>query len=88
MKVSVDFLLRWRGITVDSNVEWLKSYLDTFGAYIEPGTVLDKWEELDFSMPNFDKSSKERNALVIPPYFHSEDSNDSAEIIMVFNKSG
>ena len=87
MKASVNFLLRWQGIKVDSNVEWLKSYLNVFSTYIEPSTVLDNWDELDFSMPNFDKSSKERNALVFPPNFHLEDSREIAEIIMVFNKS-
>lgn len=55
---------------------------------IEPGTVLENWGKLDYNMPNFDKSSKERNALVFPHNFHSEDSYEIAEIITVFNKSG
>ena len=70
---------------MDTNVEWLKNYLNIFNAYIEPSIDLDNLVELDFSMPNFDKSSKEQNSLVFPPNFQSGDPNDIIEIIMVFN---
>ena len=69
MEASINFLLRWRGIRVDSNIAWLSNYLNIFNSYIEPATNLNNWVDLDFCMPNLEKIRKERNSLVFPLNF-------------------
>ena len=59
MEASLNFLLRWRGIRMDSDFEWLSNYLSIFQAYIELGTDISNWVNLDICLPNFEKSSKE-----------------------------
>ena len=59
MEASINFLLRWRGIMVDPDVAWLSNYLNIFKCYIELGTNLNNLEDLDFCMPNLEKTSKE-----------------------------
>jgi hypothetical protein len=86
MKVSINFLLRWRGIKDDFGNEWLLKYLNTFNAYIEPGIDMTNWTNLEYSLPNFDKSSKERTTLVFHLDFASEDFTEISEIIMVYDK--
>ena len=84
MKASINFLLRWRGIRVDSNIEWLSNYLNIFNSYIELGTDLINWVNLDFRLPNFEKTSKEKNSFVFPPNIQLDDSNEISKVIMVF----
>ena len=63
------------------------NYLNTFNAYSEPGTALNNWTNLEYSLPNFDKSSKERTTLVFPPIFALDDLTEISEIIMVYGKN-
>lgn len=86
MEASINFLLRWRGVRDDQDCEWLLNYLNIFNSYIEPGTDLNDWVNLEFCLPNFEKSSKERTSLVFPPNFHFEDSHEISKVIMVSKK--
>ena len=87
MEVSINFLLRWRGIIDDPNQEWLRNYLKVYGAYIEPNTNFKNLEKLEFSLPNYDKSGKGKTAIIFPPGVRTNTPNEIAEIIMVYQKS-
>ena len=82
MEISINFLLRWRGVKEDQNNVWLLNYLNSFNSCIEPGIDMNNWVKLEFYLPNFDKSNKERTTLVFPPNF--EDFIEISEIIMVY----
>ena len=60
------------------------NYLNVFNSYIEPGTDMNNWDKLEFCLPNYDKSSKDRTTLVFPPNCMAEDSNEISKIIMVY----
>lgn len=85
MKASIDFLLRWRGIKEELGNEWLLNFLNSANAYIMPGTDFTNRNNLDFSLPNFDRSSKEKSTLIFPPGFVSDDPSVIAEVMIVFN---
>lgn len=86
MLTSIHFLLRWRGIWMDTDNFWFLHYLNTFKAYVEPGINFDDMETLDIHTPNLDKSSKKKSSVVLPPHFLSENPTAIAEIILICKK--
>lgn len=88
MEASLHFLLRWRGIIIEENKDWLLSYLHRFNAYVKPGVSFDNLEDLVFITPNTEKSSREKHDYIFPPNYQVEHPNDMADVIMVFWKDG
>ena len=56
---SIKFLLRWSRIVDDPSIERLLNYLRMFDSYVEPHVQVSDLSILEFSLPNFNKSSRE-----------------------------
>ena len=56
---SIKFLLRWSRIVDDPSIERLLNYLRMFDEYGEPHVQVSDLRRLEFSPPNFNKSSTE-----------------------------
>ena len=67
----------------DPDQVWIQVYFHIFKSYIDPSVSLENLEDLEFCIPNLEKTSKEKSSFVLPPNIQSENPNDIAEIIMV-----
>ena len=88
MEASLNFLLRWRGIMMENNTTWLTNFLRLFKAHIQEGVTFENLDDLDFSTPNAERTSKRKLVYEIPPNYQIEDDNDIMDVIMVLWKEG
>lgn len=58
MEASITFLLRWRGIIVEDNKEWVPQYLKLFNIYIEPGVSFEDLSKVNFDILKSEKTSR------------------------------
>ena len=86
MEASVQFLLRWRRIIKDPGREWLVNYPRALDAYIHPKADLSNLEAVEFCLPNYDKSRKERSTYEFPPGSKAKNLQEASKIIIVFKK--
>lgn len=83
MEASVNFLLDWRGIRVEENLEWVVKYIKMFKAYVSPGVVFNNLNTLEFCILNAEKLSRLRVDYVLPPNMVMNDPDSILEVIMV-----
>ena len=83
MQASVNFLLGWRGIRAEENLEWVVKYIQMFNAYVSPGVVFNDLNNLEFCTLNAEKSSRLRTDYMLPPNLVMEDFDYVPEVIMV-----
>ena len=88
MEASLNFLLRWRGIIMEDNRAWLTNYLRLFNAHIQEGVTFENLEDLDFSTPNAERTSKRKLVYEFPPNYQIEEFSDIMDVIMVLWKEG
>ena len=86
MEMSINFLLRWRGIIEDPGRDWLTGYLRAFDAYIHPDVDFNYMENVDFFLPNYDKTNRGRSTYEFPLGSKASSLHEAFEIIMVFKK--
>ena len=86
MELSIKFLLRWRGIIEDHGKEWLTEYLKAYDAYIHPEVDFNDMDNVEFCLPNYDKTNRDRTAFEFPPGSKASTLHEASEIIMVFKK--
>ena len=86
MEANINFLLRWRGIIEDPGRDWLVNYLTAFDAYIHLDVDLSNLDNVEFCLPNYDKSSRGRAAYEFSPGSKATNLHEASEIIMVFKK--
>lgn len=84
MESSIYFLLRWKGVVVDTGREWLKIYLGMFNSYVHLGVELGNLDALEFCTPNIELFSRAKSSFEFPPLFQLQHPNENFEVIMVF----
>ena len=88
MEASLNFMLRWRGIIAEENKEWLTNYLRLFKAHIQEGVTFENLDDLEFSTPNAERTSKRKLVYEFPPNYQIEEFSDIMDVIMVLWKEG
>lgn len=88
MKNSLNFLLRWRGIIQEGNTRWLSEYLRQNNAYVQRGVSFENLDDVEFSTPNAERTSRRKTTFVFPPNYQVENYNDIANVIIVSWKEG
>ena len=86
MEASVNFLLRWRGIRVEDNLDWAVNYINMFQNYVSPDVVFNNLNNLEFCILNAEKSSKLRTDYVFPPNLVMDNEDSVPKVIMVTRK--
>ena len=86
MEASVDFLLRWRGIVVTDNNQWVHNYLRMFHTYVQLGVTFGDLKALNFSILKSEKTSRAKTCCELPQNMISDDSDDDPEVVMVTRK--
>ena len=71
-----------------NNMAWLTNYLRLFKAHIQEGVTFENLDDLDFSTPNAERTSKRKLVYEFPPNYQIEDDNDIMDVIMVLWKEG
>lgn len=80
------FLVRWRDIIEYQHQNWIINYLITYDSYIEPWVEFSNLSKLEFSLPNFHKSSREKRAWVLTPQSMVTDLEEVEDLIMIYWK--
>ena len=88
IEASLNFILRWRGIIVEENTEWLTNYLRLFKAHIQEGVSFANLNDLEFSTPNAERTSKRKLVYEFPPNYQIEEFSDIMDVILVLWKEG
>ena len=87
MELSINFLLRWREIVKDLGRDWLTNYLRAYDAYIHPDVDFNNLEDVEFFLPNYDKTNRGRSTYEFPSGSKATSLHEATEIIMVFKKA-
>lgn len=86
MELSINFLLRWRGIVKYPIMDWLNNYLRVYDADIHPDVNFNNLEEVEFCLPNYDRTSRGRSPYWLPPGCKATTLWEAYEIILVYKK--
>lgn len=86
MEASITFLLRWRGIIVEDNKEWVPQYLKLFNVYIEPGVSFEDLSKVNFDILKSEKTSRVTLRIELPANMVSEDPEEEPEVLMITRK--
>ena len=62
------------------------NYLRAFDAYIHPDANLSNLDNVEFCLPNYNKSSKGRAAYEFHPSSKATNLHEASKIIVVFKK--
>ena len=54
MELCIKFLLRWRGILEDLEMDWLTNYPRVYDTYIHPNVNFNNLEDVEFCLLNYD----------------------------------
>ena len=88
MEASLNFMLYWRGIIAEENKEWLTNYLQLFRAHIQERVMFKNLDNLEFSTPNAEQTSKRKMVYEFPQNYQIEEFSDIMDVIMVLWKEG
>ena len=86
MEASITFLLRWRGIIVEDNKEWVPQYLKLFNVYFEPGVSFEALSKVNFDILKYEKTSRVTLRIELPANMVSEDPEEEPEVLMITRK--
>jgi hypothetical protein len=87
MELSINFLLRWRGIVEDPEMDWLTNYLRVYDVDIHPDVNSNNLEDVEFCLPNYDRTSRGRSSYGLPPRSKATTLHEAMEIILAYKKS-
>ena len=88
MEASLNFLFCWRGIIDEDNTDWLINFLHLCKAHIQEGVTFENLNNLEFSTPNAEHTSKKKLVYEFPPNYQIENFNDIMDVIMVLWREG
>lgn len=85
MELSINFLLRWRGIIEYPLMDWLTNYLRLYDIHIHLDVNFNNLEDVEFCLPNQDRTSRGRSSYWLPPGCKATTLQEAYEIILVYN---